>query len=75
MLHYHSARCKVVVLESELVASAALNALRGPAAASNENQNQDRDQVNGGTGEQRAEEASAEKEIVLDDVDVWVTSE
>jgi chloride channel, nucleotide-sensitive, 1A len=29
VLHYHSSRCKVVVLESDLAASHALNSLRG----------------------------------------------
>jgi nucleotide-sensitive chloride channel 1A len=71
VLHYHSDRCKVVVLESDLTASPALNALRGPVVSTNGNA------VNGSsaTATQEAGETTQEKEIVIDDVDVWVTSE
>jgi nucleotide-sensitive chloride channel 1A len=63
VLHYHSDRCKVIVLESDLTAAPALNALRGPVV-----------NTNGGAQEVRGETTS-EKEIVIDEVDVWVTSE
>lgn len=59
VLHYHSQRCKIVILESELLASPQLNALRGDSTAS----------TNGAT------ENDDEKEIAIDGVDIWVTSE
>jgi hypothetical protein len=58
VLHYHSQRCKIVVLEREVLAAPALNALRGESASANTS-TQDDD----------------EKEIAIDGVDVWVTSE
>lgn len=62
ILHYHSARCKVVVLESDLAASPALNTLRGGASNAN--------------GLSSAGQESAEgKEIVLENVDVFVASD
>lgn len=76
MLYYHSKRCKVVILERDLRASPALSALRGSESAGTE--------VNGSGGATAAHEGSnnAEKEeegegkeIVIDGVDVWVTSE
>ncbi|KAL1984053.1 hypothetical protein VTN96DRAFT_9650 [Rasamsonia emersonii] len=85
VLHYHSDRCKVVILESDLTAAPALNALCGPAVSSNGDA-----EVNGSAtappvaettaaaaaAEQDAEgETTQEKEIVIDDVDVWVTSD
>jgi nucleotide-sensitive chloride channel 1A len=71
VLHYHSDRCKVVILESDLTASPALKALRGPVVAN----------TNGGAGNnvngaQEGEgETNEDKEIVIDGVDVWVASE
>lgn len=62
VLHYHSSRCKVVILESDLSASPALNTLRGGAAV-----------VNGSSG--AAHESQERKDIVIDGVDVFVTSE
>ena len=62
MLHYHSSRCKVVILESDLSSSPALNTLRGGAAVTN------------GPSE-ATHESQEEKEIVIDGVDVFVTSE
>lgn len=59
VLHYHSKQCKLSLLESDLIASPALNALR-PATA------------NGSTAES---ENAEPKEVVVDGVDVWVTSE
>lgn len=35
VLHYHSSRCKVIVLESDLAASHALNSLRGGISNAN----------------------------------------
>ncbi|EEA23936.1 hypothetical protein TMatcc_007006 [Talaromyces marneffei ATCC 18224] len=62
VLHYHSSRCKVVILESDLSASPALNTLRGGAVV-----------ANGSSGASR--ESQEGKEIVIDGVDVFVTSD
>ena len=56
VLHYHSQRCKIVILERELLASPELNALRGENTASSATQDD-------------------EKELAIDGIDVWVTSE
>ncbi|KAJ5134873.1 hypothetical protein N7526_006238 [Penicillium atrosanguineum] len=56
VLHYQSQRCKVVILERDLVANPALNALRGANAA------------NGSVEDE-------EKEVSIEDVQTWVTSE
>ncbi|KAL1970939.1 hypothetical protein VTN77DRAFT_2773 [Rasamsonia byssochlamydoides] len=69
VLHYHSDRCKVVILESDLTAAPALNALRGPAVTNG-------NAVNGSaTAQEAGGETTQEKEVVIDDVDVWVTSD
>ena len=58
VLHYHSKRCKAVVLESDVLSVPALSALKPVDGA-----------INGsGTSEEG-------KEIVVEGVDVWVTSE
>jgi nucleotide-sensitive chloride channel 1A len=57
VLHYHSQRCKIVILERELLAAPALNALRGENSTSS------------------APTEDDEKEVAIDGVDVWVTSE
>lgn len=59
VLHYHSARCKIVILESEIARSPALRTLRGSA------------DTNGSAAHDEAEE----KETVIDGVDVWAASE
>lgn len=64
VLHFHSKQCKLVIFEHDLVSVPALNAIRGDSvvtAATNGNAE------DGGAGEG--------KEIVIDGVDVWVTSE
>ncbi|KAJ9371850.1 hypothetical protein DTO282F9_3185 [Paecilomyces variotii] len=76
VLHYVSERCKVVILERDLLAAPAINAMRGEVlrnttATGNENG------VNG-SGQaavsQNGEEEEG-KEVVIDGIDVWVTSE
>lgn len=62
VLYYHSARCKVVVLESDLSSSPALNNLRKNVPA-----------VNGSTG--AADQSQEGKEVVIDGVEIFVTSE
>lgn len=59
VLHYHSQRCKIVILERELLASPQLNALRGETT----------------TSANVTTENDDEKEIAIDGVDIWVTSE
>jgi nucleotide-sensitive chloride channel 1A len=59
VLHYHSQRCKVVLLERDLVATPAMNALRGANASANGS----------------AQESDEENEVAIEDVDTWVTSE
>lgn len=58
VLHYHSKRCKAVVLESDVLSTPALSALK-PAGE-------------GVNGSRTSEEG---KEMVVEGVDVWVTSE
>ncbi|KAJ5980893.1 hypothetical protein N7481_008191 [Penicillium waksmanii] len=58
VLHYHSQSCKVVILERDLVATPALNALRGENA------------TNGSTVTEEEE-----KEVAIDNVETWVTSD
>jgi hypothetical protein len=71
VLHYHSGRCKVVILERDLNLSPALTAL----ARQSENTSTTAEPVTNGNGEQGEEEDEPDKQKVLDDVDVWVTSE
>ncbi|KAJ5322570.1 hypothetical protein N7452_010859 [Penicillium brevicompactum] len=58
VLHYHSQRCKIVILERELLAAPALNALRSESAPT-----------------ATATQDDDEKEVAIDGVDVWVTSD
>lgn len=78
VLHYHSGRCKVIILRSDLKALPALNTLRGPTPDSNGGE------VNGSATAITAtavESNDAEpnqpddEEVVVDDVDIWVASE
>ncbi|PGH16318.1 hypothetical protein AJ79_01860 [Helicocarpus griseus UAMH5409] len=64
VLHHFSERCKVVILERELSKSTALSGLRSNA-------------TDGGAtnGTSAAGDSEEDKEIVIDGVDVWVTSE
>ncbi|KAJ5562767.1 hypothetical protein N7535_002789 [Penicillium sp. DV-2018c] len=61
VLYHHSQRCKIVILERELLANPALNALRSDNASNS---------VTSG-----AQQDSDEKEVAIADVDTWVTSE
>lgn len=63
VLHYHSQRCKAVILERDLVATPALNALRGENA------------TNGDTTASAQDEEGEGNEVAIDDVEIWVTSE
>lgn len=61
MLHYHSQRCKVVILERDLLATPALKVLRDENASANVGEN--------------AQEDGESREIAIDGVDAWVTSQ
>ncbi|KAL2001846.1 hypothetical protein VTN02DRAFT_1137 [Thermoascus thermophilus] len=90
VLHYHGERCKVVILERDLAAAPSLNALRGQVV-SNGDVAAAAAAVNGSSaghaaaaaaavttaagGDEREEEEEEDKEVVIDGVDVWVTSE
>ncbi|EAW12691.1 Voldacs domain-containing protein [Aspergillus clavatus NRRL 1] len=67
VLHYHSKHCKLVILERDLLSTPVLTALRGPSPTAN------------GAGDHAPtttdKEVDEGKEIVLDGIDVWVTSE
>lgn len=63
ILHHLSERCKVVILEGELTSTPALRGLRPSNAGQGA--------TNGSSGPQD----SQDREIVIDDVNVWVTSE
>ncbi|KAJ5317795.1 hypothetical protein PENANT_c004G10815 [Penicillium antarcticum] len=56
VLHYHSERCKIVILEHELAATPALSALRGESAAASSEQDD-------------------AKEIAIEGIETWVTSD
>ncbi|OQE22674.1 hypothetical protein PENFLA_c012G05017 [Penicillium flavigenum] len=62
VLYHHSQRCKIVILERELLASPALSALRGQGGADNSAASQN-------------QQDGDEKEVVISDVDIWVTSD
>ena len=72
VLHYHSGRCKVVVLERDLQNSPALAAL---ARQAREIPATSEPVTNGNGRHGHREEDVADTQKVLDDVDVWVTSE
>jgi nucleotide-sensitive chloride channel 1A len=71
VLHYHSGRCKVIILERDLNQSPALTAL---ARKAHETPTTAEPATNGSC-DQGSEGGEAEKQKVFDDVDVWVTSE
>ncbi|KAJ5737657.1 uncharacterized protein N7483_002782 [Penicillium malachiteum] len=60
VLHYHSQRCKIVILERDLLANPALNALRAQATTN---------------GTAAVDEDAEDKEIAIEGVDTWVGSE
>lgn len=64
ILHHVSERCKAVTSEGELRACPALAGLRNGGRSSS-----------GGSGNAAAEAEDDDKDVVVDEVDVWVTSE
>ncbi|KAF7585090.1 hypothetical protein BBP40_000363, partial [Aspergillus hancockii] len=70
VLHHHSKHCKLVILEHELVATPVLNSLRGASTPAPANRTASQSQENAADGEE-----TEGKEIVIDGIDVWVTSD
>lgn len=70
VLHYHSKRCKVIILDRDLRSIPVLNAIRASDQPVNGNGN-----GNAAPAAATNEEEEEDKEIVVDGVDVWVTSE
>ncbi|KAJ6185696.1 hypothetical protein N7519_006997 [Penicillium mononematosum] len=62
VLYHHSQRCKIVILERELLATPALSALRGQDGAND-------------SAASRNQQDGDEKEVAISDVDIWVTSD
>lgn len=71
VLHYHSSRCKVVILERDLNQSPALTVLAQQA----HNTSTTAETVANGNGHHGPEEDEADAQKILDNVDIWVTSE
>lgn len=69
VLHYHSDRSKIIVLERDTSGAALLEPLLQHAA------NTTASQANGGAETNGHTEANDNEQKVLEDVDVWVTSE
>lgn len=74
VLHYHSKQCKLVILERDLLSIPALNAIRGstPTANGSSDHTPTATASNNATADG---EGGQENELVVDGVDVWVTSE
>jgi nucleotide-sensitive chloride channel 1A len=73
VLHHHSERCKVVILERDLRNAPALNGLRGAVSSASNGAAVNGDGAASTAGEN--DEDGNGKDVVIDDVDVWVTSE
>ncbi|KAL2859719.1 regulator of volume decrease after cellular swelling-domain-containing protein [Aspergillus pseudodeflectus] len=67
ILHYHASRCSLVALERDVLATPALNALCEPGAGAGTAAN--------GTHLESSDADADEKEILIEGVDVWVTSD
>jgi chloride channel, nucleotide-sensitive, 1A len=71
VLHYYSQRCRVIVPESDLSRSAAVQRL----AQAGEKLNTNGNSSNGGSAEVPSELEEISSQRVIGDIDVWVTSE
>lgn len=69
VLHYHSDRSKIIILERDTSGAALLEPLLQHATNANEAQ------ANGGAETNGHAEANDNAQKVVEDVDVWVTSE
>lgn len=72
MLHYHSQRCKLVLLEGDLEATPALKVLRDENASAN---GSDDSTAAVSAPADVAHDDGEAKEVAIDGVDTWVTSE
>ncbi|KAL5335834.1 regulator of volume decrease after cellular swelling-domain-containing protein [Aspergillus crustosus] len=68
ILHYHATNCKLVALERDLSSTPRLNALRGAAINGSSSTQHETSTTNGTEGED-------EKDVVIEGLDVWVTSD
>lgn len=71
VLHYHSQGCTLIVLESDLAKSAALQRLTRRSDSSDMNPSSS----NGGDAEVQSPTEESLRQIVTNHIDVWVTSE
>ncbi|PKX97202.1 uncharacterized protein P174DRAFT_439010 [Aspergillus novofumigatus IBT 16806] len=74
VLHYHSKQCKLVILERDLLSTPALNAIRGSTSTANGSSNHTSTAIASDNAAADGEEGQ-ENELVVDGVDVWVTSD
>lgn len=68
VLYYHSQRCKVVILERDLLATPALSALRGAGASANGTSATN-------TAPEEDDDDDEGPEVTIESLDSWVTSE
>lgn len=74
VLHYHSKQCKLVIIERDLLSTPALNAIRGSTPTANGSNDHTSTAATNNNAAADGEEGQ-ENELVVDGVDVWVTSE
>lgn len=75
VLHYHSKQCKLVILERDLLSTPALNAIRGSAPTANGSSDHTTTATASNNVAADDGQEGQENELVVDGVDVWVTSE
>ncbi|KAF7130942.1 hypothetical protein CNMCM5793_003877 [Aspergillus hiratsukae] len=74
VLHYHSKQCKLVILERDLLSIPALNAIRGSTPTANGSSDHPPTAPASNNATADGEEGQG-TELVVDGVDVWVTSD
>ncbi|GFF45362.1 hypothetical protein IFM58399_07527 [Aspergillus lentulus] len=74
VLHYHSKQCKLVIIERDLLSTPALNAIRGSTPTANGSNDHTSTAATNNNAAADGEEGQ-ENELVVDGVDVWVTSD
>ncbi|KAH1491879.1 hypothetical protein LV164_003484 [Aspergillus fumigatus] len=75
VLHYHSKQCKLVILERDLLSTPALNAIRGSAPTANGSSDHTTTATASNNVAADDGQEGQENELVVDGVDVWVTSD
>lgn len=75
ILYHFSERCRVVILERDLLASTALNTLRSSPAAGSSNGSAEGEHNTASVATAEAEGIADDKEASLQAINVWVTSE